>query len=119
MSTYTFVTKQEGAGFFLPTPVEPSNTSFYQMALYSNPKTKLYHIKRFMVDENDNIIDMKNYNIEKEKYDKIVKYKKPNQYKLYSVFDLKNVGYPSKGDILVLKSNILASNNSYTGYASF
>lgn len=119
MSKYTFVTKSTQLNqtpFLRPSP---SITSYYQIALHPNPKTKLYHIRKFKIDENDNITKMSEYNVQKSQYEQLIKSKKPHQYKLFSVLDLKNTNYPQKGDILMLKSNILASSTSYTGYASF
>lgn len=119
MSKYTFVTKSTQLN---PTPFSkpiPSSTSYYQISLHPNPKTKLYHIRKFKIDENDNITKMKEYNVPKSQYEQLIKSKKPHQYKLFSVLNLNNTNYPQKGDILLLKSNILSNPTSYTGYASF
>jgi hypothetical protein len=116
MTTYKFITKlnQHESPFMTPLA---SQTSFYQIALHPNPKNKLYHVRKFKIDENDNISSMSEYNIPKNKYEQLIKSKKQNEYKQYSVFDLKSVGYPQRGDVLLLKSNILSSGNNYTGFA--
>lgn len=115
MATYHFITKQNDQQFTPPQQLQ----SFIQIALFPHPKTKLYHVRKFKIDEGGNVIKMMEYNIIKGQYEKLIKQKKPNEYKQYSVYSLKNIEYPSRGDILLLKSNILSTNSSYSGYASF
>ena len=117
MSNYTFITKSTQPD--TPFLVTPSTTSFYQISLYPNPSTKLHHIRKFKIDGNDNITSVSNHYLKKSQYEQLIKNKKPNTYKQYSVFDLKQTNYPNKGDILMLKSNILSSPSNYTGYAPF
>ena len=123
-TTYQFITKanqhetnHNSASLYLPKLPQSQILSFYQIAIHQHPLTKLYHIRKFKIDENDNIINLSEYNIKKLHYDKLLTQKKNNEYKLYSVYNLNSVNYPTKSDILLLKSNILSTNNTYTGYA--
>lgn len=116
MATYKFITKYNQEE---NTSSQQSYLSFYQIALHAHPQTHLHHIRKFIIDENDNIIKMSEYNIKHRYYEQLLKRKKNNEYKQYSVYNLSTVGYPQRGDILLLKSNILSVNNLYTGYAQF
>ena len=116
MTTYKFITKYNQH----EQPMLPiSQTSFYQIAAHPHPKNNLYHVRKFIIDGDDNIIKMSEYNIKQKHYDQLIKQKKSHEYKQYSVYNLTNVGYPNRGDILLCKSNILSVNNTYTGFASF
>jgi hypothetical protein len=114
MSTYKFVKTFDE-------PIEQDNTqlSFIQVASFPNPKTNLYHVRRFIVNQNNEIIGIKEYFLSKKRYDRLLQRKKRNQYKLYSVYNLNVVNYPCASDILMLKSNILGSDYNYSGFAPF
>lgn len=114
MSTYKFVNNFDK----LDQPIE-TQLSFIQIASFPNPKTKLYHIRRFIIDQNNEFAGIKEYFLNKRKYDKLLQRKKGNQYKLYSVYNLNIINYPCMSDILMLKSDILGSNYDYYGFAPF
>lgn len=115
MTTYKFITKHNQHELSPSIP----DISFYQISLHPHPKTKLHNIRKFKIDNDDNITSMSEHNITKLQYEQIIKQKKPHEYKQYSVYNLKNVTYPQRGDILLLKSNILSVNNNYSGFAPF
>lgn len=117
MSTYTFVNNFNNQNEFENDAI--SQLSFIQIASFPNPKTKLYHIKRFIIDQNNEFAGIKEYFLSKRRYDKLLQRKKRNQYKLYAVYNLNTVNYPSMSDILMLKSDILGSNHNYYGFAPF
>ena len=114
MSKYKFVNS-----FDEPEPCNEPNISLYQIAAFADPKTNLYHARRFTINYNNEFVSVKNHYINKRMYRKLLKVKKNNEYKLFSVYDLENVGYPSLSDILLLKSDILSTNYDYYGYAPF
>lgn len=93
--------------------------SFYQLATFPNPKTNKYLLRRFIIDENNNFKQIKHYQLSQTSYNKFLKLKKPNEYKLLAVYDFTSVNYPSVADILFLKSAILSNNYDYSGYAPF
>lgn len=97
----------------------PSSKSFLQVANFPNPKTKLYHIRKFVIDGDNTLTSYKDYFLNKSTYDKLLNKKKNNEYKLYAVHDLNTVSYPTQSDILVLKSDILSCNYDYYGEAPF
>ena len=99
--------------------VEEQLISFYQIASFCNPKTHTYHIRRFIVNDNNEFVNIRDHYIDKRRYHKLLKIKKPNQYKVYSVYDLNNINYPSMGDVLGAKSSMISSNTDYYGAAPF
>lgn len=96
--------------------------SLYQVATFPHDKitnTEKYHIRKFVINEDNEFVNIKNYYLSKKEYNKFLKIKKPNEYKLFSVLDLSMINYPSLSDILLLKSNILTVDHNYSGYAPF
>ena len=114
MSTYKFVNNFDNT-----VQQEEQQLSFLQIASFPNPKTKLYHVRRFIIDGKNEFAGIKEYFLSKRRYDKLLQRKKKNQYKLYSVYNLNIINYPCMSDILMLKSDILGSNYDYYGFAPF
>ena len=114
MSTFKFVKT-----FDDPIPENTQQLSFIQIGSFPNPKTNLYHVRRFIVNQNNEIVGIKEYFLNKKRYDKLLRHKKRNQYKLYALYNLNVVNYPCASDILLLKSDILGSDYNYSGFAPF
>ena len=114
MATYKFVSS-------FNEPVDDNyNISFYQLSSFPDPKHKTYHLRKFIIDNNNNtFVDVKDYRLKKRQFEKFLKRKRGNEYKTYSVYDLDVVGYPTLSDILLLKSDILSTNHDYSGFAPF
>ena len=113
MATYKFVDD-----FDKPQNNEETE-SFLQMTSFMHPKTKLYHVRKFNITQTNDLINMKDYYLSKRKYDKLLKKRKPNTYKIYAVYSLNDVNYPNMSDILDMRSTILQSNHDYYGFAPF
>ena len=104
--------------------VEPKDvtTSYYQIATYPDPHTKLFHVRKFVINGSYQFKNTKEYHITKINYHKLLKIKKSNEYKLYPVFNLNIVQTPQVSDLLLLKSDMFNNNdNSFecsqiTGY---
>jgi|688.fasta_scaffold636774_1 hypothetical protein len=107
------------SSFDKPEDIIVSTASFLQIASFPNPKNKLYHIKKFIINQNNEFIDAKEYFLNKNKYEKLLKIKRKNEYKLYAVYDLNTVNVPSLSDILMLRSTILGSDHYNYGFAPF
>lgn len=112
---YTFITADE----YKDTFDEEYFTFFYQLATHPHPKTNRYHMKKYIVNNKDQIKGVNDYMLTKNKYDKFLKSKKLHEYKLYSVYSLNDVGLPHGADISASKSTILNNNYDYSGYAPF
>lgn len=113
MTTYKFVcgfNEEECANN------EP-NISFYQIAAFADLKTKSHHVRKFTINCSNEFVSIKNHHVNKRTLDKLIRQKKNNQYKLFPVYDLDYIDYPSTSDILLLKSDILSTNYDYYGYA--
>lgn len=97
----------------------PGYSGYYQIAYYMNPETDLYHVRKFLIDDNNNIVNVTNVGLTKKQYKKFIKMISINQYKQYPVYSLDMVEYPTTSDFLVSKSTILNNNFSYSGYSPF
>lgn len=91
---------------------------FYQIAIFPDMQTKKYHIRKFVIDSNNEFIDIKNYKVTKDELNLFLSKKKICSYKKYSTPDLNNVSYPTTADISLARSPILDDVN-YSGFASF
>lgn len=102
---------------------QPTNINdimfFYQLSTFQNPHKKKFHLKKFIIDHNNNFIGLKEYYITLNQRNKFLNANQKNKYKMYSTYDLNNINYPTMGDILHAKSDILSTNSSYTGFAQF
>lgn len=93
--------------------------SFLQIANFPNQKTNLYHVRKFVINTDNEFVNIKEYFLNKHTYDKLLNIKKKHEYKLYAVYDLNTVEYPTMADILILKSDILGANYNYYGFSPF
>lgn len=98
---------------------DKSLTYFYQLATFPHPKNGKYHMRKFIINSKNNVHDVNDYLLDKDQYDRFLKSKKINEYKLYSVYSLNDVNYPTGGEILASKSDMLNNNFDYTGFAPF
>lgn len=113
MNTYKFVSSFDE-------PLDEGTTkSYYQVAQFADRSTHLHHIRKYIVNGQNEFESVKEYNISKSKYKKLLQIKQKHEYKLYAVYDLNIVGHPTVTDILLLKSNILSTKYDYTGYSPF
>ena len=100
-------------------PEEEYISFFYQIATFPDPYTKKFNMRKFIMSGNNDFLDIKEYNLTKKQAKKFYAEKKPNKFKRYSVYNLKDVGYPVMTDILTAKSSILSQDYDYTGFAPF
>jgi len=92
---------------------------FYQLTLFKHPKTNKHHIRKFVLDDDYNFVDVKEYYITKEQYDKFIKTHPYNKYKQYQVYTLDNIEYPNMSDILTCQSDILHNKSNDQFYTNF
>ena len=92
---------------------------YYQMCSFPNPRTNKLHMRKFVIDHDNNFINISNYQLSYDQYKKFMKTKRPNEYKQFSTYDLSEINYPTLHDILLLKSDILGTDHSYSGFAPF
>ena len=97
----------------------PGSINYFQIASFANPHTNKYHLKRFMINENNQFIGIKEYHLKKCQLDKFILTKKQNEYKMFSSYSLSNISYPNNGDISMARSQILEEDSLYSGYAKF
>lgn len=104
--------------FEQPTTVD-SLSNFWQIATFINPTANKYHVRKFIINTNNEFVGIKDYFINKKEMDKLMAKLKRNQYKLYSVYDLYKINHPCLADIMTLKSDILGADYNYYGFAPF
>lgn len=90
---------------------------YYQIALY---KTKRgYEVRRVFIDGEDRVRDVRVAYFSKDRVEKFVETKKSNLYKVYPVYSLKNIPYPSTADITTARSEMILVDHNYSGYAPY
>ena len=110
---YTFVNKHT---YNTQNKVNDDYIYYFQVATYIHPFKNGYHVKRHTVDSENNLINVKDYYINKKQMNKLIK-KYPNKFKFYSVYELDDISIPKLGDINTARSELLSSNYSYSGFA--
>jgi hypothetical protein len=94
-------------------------TYFYQLCDFKNPNNNFYHLRKFTVNRKNEFESIKNYYLIKSQYKKFLKTNRPHTYKRFNRTSLDRVDPPSYFDINTSKSDILATDSNYTGYAPF
>lgn len=114
MATYKFVKTFEEE-------VDPNAfiTLYFQVATFQNPKNMTYHVRRFMINDKNEFKSVKDYYLTKKQYERFLQKRKPNEYKIYSVYDLDMIKRPTLADILTTKSSMLSTDVNYYGAAPF
>jgi len=92
---------------------------FYQICIFPVPKTKLYNMRKFVINGKNEFVDIKDYQLTEDQCKKFYDSKKKHEYKCFSTFSLDNVNTPTLNDVNTAKSNILTNEYSYTGFAPF
>jgi hypothetical protein len=92
---------------------------YYQVCSFKNPWNGKFHIRRLIMNAKNEFVSVDENYIDSKKYERFVQSHRLNEYKLYNVYDLNHVSYPSLGEITIIQSPILEINSDYTGYAKF
>ena len=92
---------------------------YYQVCTFPEPKTGRFHMRKFIINNNNEFIDIKNFKLTKKQCKQFCSTTKPHQYKKFNTYDLENVSYPCLADILTSQSNILSTDYTYSGFAPF
>ena len=114
-SNFTFIPNAQKQ--FSNNDIKQDDIIFYQLATFVNPTNNKYHLRRFLINSNNKILNLKEYYVDKNFIDKLTRTKKNNAYKMYSLYDLSETNYPSISDISLARSPILQQDNLYSGYA--
>jgi len=96
-----------------------NNLKFYQIGTFSDPSTRKYPVRKFILDGNNNFIDVRNYRLTFDQLKNFMSKKRETDYKLYSTCTLDDIPYPHSGDICLARSPILSDDQGYSGYAMF
>jgi len=97
---------------------EPATYKFYQVCLFKNSIDNKYYIRRCIIDEYCEFINIDEKTFNEKQYQKFFKMHRVNEYKTYATYDINLVDLPNPGDILQLQSPLLNNDFSYTGFAS-
>ena len=100
---------------------EPPKKQFkyYQLCSFVNPWTNKYKIKRFIINEKNEILNIQEGEMNQKQYDRFVLDHKPNEYKIYNAYDLNYIPMPHMGEISVAQSPLFQDEADYTGFAKF
>lgn len=97
---------------------------FYQICNFRNPNTKKFHLRKYSVNRKNEFVyhdgmPYKEYLLNKAQHKKFHKTNRPHQFKRYNLDTLERIKQPSYFDISTAKSDMLATDSEYTGYAPF
>ena len=92
---------------------------YYQLCSFKNPNNGKYHIRRFVVNSNNEFISIDDKYIDSKGYKRFVQSHRLNEYKLHNTYDLNHIAYPCLGEITIIQSPILENNGDIGGFAKF
>lgn len=94
---------------------------FYQFCAFADPKTTKYEVKVFYVNGYNEITNYKQYFLDKKIRKKLLRSLTENKYRMFPVYNLDYIDYPSSNDISFARSAILNTETdiSNLGYAPF
>ena len=123
MKTFTIIPPKKYANENeLELVYKPKKNTFkyYQLCVLKNPWTNKYDIRKFVFNELGECQTINELKITQKQFDNFKETHKPNIYKCYSTYDLKNVSMPTSGEFLNAESTLLDDNiQSYNGYGYF
>ena len=111
--------------FITPTQVKENKDAikpivhYDQICTFKSPDDGLYNLRRFFINDKYDFVNITAHKLNKKQYKKYIKETKPQKYKCYSTYELKNINYPSIADIMTSQSNIFEIDNDYSGFAPF
>jgi hypothetical protein len=92
-------------------------TSFYQICKISCGKN--YHtVRKVVIDEHGYTVSVKEHNYKKKRLEKFLQNTPVNKYEIYPTHDINLINPPEPGTILAAKSQLLNTDNKYSGYAN-
>lgn len=116
---YMVIKFVKSKGTQLVNDTHQDSMKFYQIGTFSDPNTRKYPVRKFVLDGNNNFVDIRNYRLSFEQLKKFMSKKRETDYKLYSTYTLEDIPYPNNGEICLARSPILCEDPGYSGYAMF
>jgi len=97
----------------------PETISYYQVSMFPNPVTYKHHLRRYKVDHSNKFVDVKDYHLSTDAYNKFLKIKPSHSYSTYQTLNLNGITPPDMGRVSLARSDILNNESDYTGFAKF
>lgn len=115
---YTFKQRETGNITFQP---EKRNSYLYQICAFKDPNTNKYHIRKIIIDENLNIVNVYFVHANSKILKKVLKYTPINLYFKYPAYNFDLVPYPDNAQRHLSQSTILNTipDNSFDNYSHF
>lgn len=92
-------------------------TKYYQICYF--PQKNKHQVRKFLIDKNYDYKSVKDHYVSKEKLQQFMKNKKCNEYKIFAVYNLDNINYPTMAEIITCQSNMITTNYKYYGCSPF
>jgi len=84
---------------------------FFQISAFKDPQRNKHHIRRFIINDNSDTINMLEYYVGNKVYNKLINSLPINRFRSYDTLNLNDIESPSISDILLSDSELL--NNKY------
>ena len=97
---------------------DPILFKFYQLCLFANEYTKKHKIRRCILNEHQEFVNIEERDFSERQFKKFIKERRQNEYKIYSTSDIELIDIPNPGDILQAQSTLLNNDYEYTGFAT-
>jgi len=116
---YVFVTPKSTSLYEEDKPQPEKDFKFYQVAIFPNPKTARFEIREVLISGSGDIKGYKMYNVNEDTHRKFIRGLHEGRYKMYPIYTLESIEFPSCQDIMLAMSGMINDDNEYTGHAKF
>lgn len=93
--------------------------NFYQVCVFSNPTTKKYAVRCFVINQDMQFTQVKTEFLSRDDYHRFVSKTPFNKMQKLSTWTLENIPYPKVGNFMMSNSELLNSSNTSYGPAAF
>lgn len=115
---YYFTTPKSSVENYMYNPtIQNKITIFYQVCVFKNPWTHKYHIRKFVLNANNEFVEIKDYQLTEKIYKKFTEGLGQHKHKYYSTYSLDDIAYPHMSEILTAQSELFTNETDYFGFA--
>jgi hypothetical protein len=107
------------SNFEEPKAIPEKIVEYYQICAFKDKDTGLYQVRKFTINGNNEFTEIKIMKLNKKDLKKLLATKKQNEYRIYSVYDVQMITYPTLSDVLELKSQMITGLYDDYGFAAF
>lgn len=80
---------------------------FFQIAQFKSPCTNKHHVRRYIINEDSNTLNLMEYHVSDSVYTKLIHELPIHKYRVYDTLNLYDIESPSASDIIISESELM------------